>query len=249
MPFDAAPIAIKTRTDCLLCPINNCLGRKGNADAANTWASILGPRASLMPGESLLFSLGDAQRGLYSVRAGCIKTYTIDADGNERIRGFHLPGDLIGLDALGSGRMQSSAAAVEPSQVCVAPIGQVQELIGKQPEIARRLMEQTCRELTLALAMSGDYSAEQRVAAFLIYLNERLHSPSGLLRLPMSQRDIGNYLRLAPETVCRIIKGFAKKGWLRAEEKGLRLLSHPGMYALAEAVGICAAPVQQRMAA
>jgi CRP/FNR family transcriptional regulator len=244
MPFDAAPNAApRVNLDCMLCPVRSCLGRQGGESGASAWAGMLASRVAVMPGAAPLISAGSRQQALYSVRAGCIKTFSVDAGGHERVRGFHLPGDLLGLDALGSGIWQSSAAAIEPSQVCVAPAAELRGLLLRQPDLGQHLMQQASRELALALAVAGDCSSEQRMAAFLLQMEQRLHARDGLLRLPMPQRDIGNYLRLATETVCRVLKRFEKAGWLRQESRGLRVLARHQFQVLAEPVGLCAAPL------
>lgn len=250
MPFDASPSVSQQlgrgHGDCALCPVQTCLARCGSPEQTDAWIEILSPRMAVMPGAGALFNAGDRLRAVFSVRGGCIKAFTVDADGNERIRGFYLPGDLIGLDALADGHCLATAAAVVPSQVCVAPLQEMKRLVRRQPELAQRLIEQTSRELAAALALSGDYSAEQRLAAFLLNMRERLGSQQ-TLRLPMAQRDIGNYLRLATETVCRTLKGFERRGWLSLEDKQLRFLDVRALYQMADAVGLCVpadAPLQ-----
>lgn len=230
--------ASRARVDCLVCPVQNCLGRCPSDDGAAAWSALLATPVPVMPGAAPLVSAGNPLQSLYSVRAGCIKTYTVDAEGQERVRGFYLPGDLIGLDAIGSGILQSSAAAVEPSQVCVAPIEELRQVLHTHPRLARHLVDQTSRELAMALALSGDFSAEQRMAAFLLQMEQRLHARDGLLRLSIPQRDIGNYLRLANETVCRTLKRFAQRGWLRSETRGLRLTDRCALQDVAEPVGL-----------
>lgn len=246
-PFDAAPAtaaltatltSAHVKIDCLVCPVRTCIGRLGLREENGAWCAILAPRRAIMPGAPPLFVAGTRVLALYSVRAGCIKTYTIDAQGNEHIRGFHLPGDLIGLDALGSERFRSTATAVEPSQVCVAPLAELRRVVASQPELAEHLIEQASRELALALALSGNFSAEQRLAAFLLNMEQRLLARDGLLRLPMPRRDIGAYLRLAPETVCRTLKGFALRKWVRGEGRDLRLLARDALQKAAEPVVI-----------
>jgi CRP/FNR family transcriptional regulator len=230
-----ADARIQPQADCLLCPVQSCFARGPRAETT-AWSAILAPRLSVIPGAPPLFAVGDKLDSLYTVRAGCIKTYTVDSSGGEHIRGFHLPGDLIGLDALDYGRCRSSAVAVVPSQVCVAPLSAVRKLLSAQPSLAQRLTERTSRELALALALCGGFSAEQRLAAFLIHMERRLYSGNSLLRLPMPQRDIGNYLRLATETVCRTLKQFVSRGWVQQDHFGLRLDGYKAIAALAEPI-------------
>jgi CRP/FNR family transcriptional regulator len=233
MPFDAIPV----NSGCMLCPVQNCLSRRGDASQAAAFAAILEPRQAVMPEQGELHRAGEALRSVYSVRGGCIKAYALDRDGKERIRGFYFAGDLIGLDALGDGLCLSSAAAVVPSQVCVAPLSDLRELMRRRPEIAQRMIEQTSRELALSLAWAGDFSAEQRLAAFLMYLRNRMNSGC-VVRPPMGQREIGSYLRLATETVCRTLKALERSGSIATDPRGIRILNEGALRAYAEPVGI-----------
>lgn len=235
MAFDGAPTAVNT--NCHLCPVRTCMARRGNEQQTAAWGDMLAPRMAVMPGDGSLYRCGDRLRSLFTVRGGCIKTYTVDVEGNEHIRGFYLPGDLVGLDAIGDGTCLSTAAAVIPSQVCVAPMSDLRQLMLNQPELAQRMVEQTSRELALSLAISGDFTAEQRVTAFLLNLRQRM-GVEGVLRLPMAQRDIGNYLRLATETVCRTLKVLERRGWVTLGERSVRFIDDVRLRETAEPVGI-----------
>lgn len=237
MTAEAAAPTLKT--DCLLCPVRSCLVHRDGGEQAQAWSDMLAPRQALMPGDGALQRAGDRLDALYSVRGGCVKTFTVDAAGNERIRGFYFPGDLIGLDAIGGGICLSTAVAVVPSQVCVAPLADLQRLMGRLPMVAMRVMAQTSRELAMSLAIAGEYTAEQRLAAFLLHLRSRIGlGINGSLRLPMAQRDVGNYLRLANETVCRTLKRFEQKGWIESTERGLKLRDEAALKAAAAPVGL-----------
>lgn len=235
MPYDSAPQAVNT--DCLVCPVQACLARRCGEPQASAWSRMLAPRTAVMPGSGPLCRSGDRLRNMYSVRGGCLKSYTLDAEGNERIRGFYLPGDLVGLDSLAGGVCLSTTVAVVPSQVCVAPLGDLRQLMAAHPELARRMLEQTSHELALALAVGGDYSAEQRLAAFLLQMRARLDGGAAI-RLPMPQRDVGNYLRLATETVCRTMKSLQRRGCIELADKAIRIVDEAALRGLAEAVGL-----------
>jgi CRP/FNR family transcriptional regulator len=238
MPFDSAPSRhASVRNDCLICPVQSCLGRQGGA-ASEGWSATLAPRHAVIPGAPALFAAGDRLRSIYSVRAGCLKTYTVDAAGNEHIRGFHLPGDMIGLDALYGGRCRSTVAAVVPSQVCIAPLAELGRALAASPPLAQQFTEQASRELAQALAVGGSFTAEQRLAAFLLHMEGRLGLRDGLLRLPMPQRDIGSYLRLATETVCRTLKQFVRDGLITQETRGLCIVDRKRLAALGAPVGL-----------
>lgn len=209
--------AQNSNVSCLACPVSGrcpaeeqrCDGRRGQAVPA--------PAISLPHAGKTLFAAGTPAFAIYVVRAGCLKTVTHDADGNEHVRGFHFAGDLVGLDALGASTYPSSAVAVSPSQVCRLSKGRLLQISECDPEQLRRLLARTSRELRDALTLSASYTAEQRVAAFLLDMEERLADRQGAgFELPMTRRDMGSRLRLATETVCRVLGRFAEHGWLRS---------------------------------
>jgi CRP/FNR family transcriptional regulator, anaerobic regulatory protein len=243
MPFDrltASAVQNAARSACALCPAGpRCLTAGLPENEMQRWAGALIPHLPLAQAGKSLYVAGADADAVFVVRAGCIKTYTIDELGNERVRGFFFPGDIVGLDAIGVGRYSANAVTVVPSQVCRVSKGQLQSLTSHGPALARNLLERVSHDLRLALALGGDYSADQRVAAFLLHMQERLDSDAQTLRLPMSRRDIANYLRLATETVCRVLTRFEQKGWITSADKRISLHEPAALWPLAEPVGIC----------
>ncbi len=245
MPFDAQHFPVQTgiRTSCPLCPSHSrCLVDGLSVGELSRWDGVLLAHLPLTQAGKSLFATGEPASAIFIVRAGCIKTYTVDEDGNERVRGFHLPGDIIGLDSFGAAHYPAGAVAVTPAQACRVSKGQLQAQLTGNPGLMQHLFERAGRDLRLALALSGDYSAEQRLAAFLLHMQDRM-APAGRgtnsgIKLPMPRRDIANYLRLATETVCRGLTRFEEKGWLKSTDKTLLLCQPAALWALAEPVGI-----------
>ena len=236
MPFDVSPQACKSR--CTICPsVSACLIRGAVHEDLERWSASVDSRVSLPTAGKALFEAGQHATAIYTVRAGCLKSFTVDEDGNERVRGFFLPGDFIGLDAMGSDDYPSTVVAVVPSQVCRMPIAQVHRLMAQSPALMQRLLDRTSRELAQALSLAGDYTAEQRLAAFLLSMQQRLGAQSSGVRLPMTRRDIANYLRLATETVCRVLTRFEKQGHIRSDSKTVQLVNDRALRALAQPVG------------
>jgi len=239
MPFDAQPQACRTR--CSVCPsAAACVMHGAARGEIERWNASVENQVSLPVAGKTLFEAGSPATAIYTVRAGCLKSFTVDTDGTERVRGFYLPGDVIGLDSLGAQAFPATVVAVSPAQVCRIPAEQVRKLMAESPVIARRLLDRTSAELAHALTMAGDYTAEQRLAAFLLSMRERLGAPDGALKLPMSRRDIANYLRLATETVCRVLARFEGKGQIRSDSKIVRLVDARALRALASPTGLLA---------
>jgi CRP/FNR family transcriptional regulator len=245
MPFDAnvatlEPSSCASRPSCEFCPAASRCAMGGlRNEVLAQWNALVQCHVSLNSAGKALFTAGDATTAFYVVRAGCLKTITVDDEGHERVRGFYLPGDMIGLDALGSERYPSTAVAVSASQVCRIPKAVAMQRISDSPALAQRLLQRLSHDLAQAQALAGEYTAEQRVAAFLLNMNQRLDPMPGVAaKLPMSRGDIANYLRLATETVCRVMTRFAAKGLIHTEDRKVRILNGMPMRMLAAPVGL-----------
>jgi CRP/FNR family transcriptional regulator len=240
MPFDASPQACKT--SCSVCPTaSQCMIRGASAGEIELWSASVESHVSLPSAGKTLFEAGTPASAIYVVRAGCLKSFTMDADGNERVRGFYLPGDIIGLDSLGAEAFPATVVAVTASQVCRIGASRVRQLMVESPLMARRLLDRTSAELARALTLAGDYTAEQRLAAFLLQMQGRLGAQASV-KLPMTRRDIANYLRLATETVCRLLTRFENEGQIRSDNRTVQLVNDRALRALAM-------PVELRLAA
>lgn len=177
-----------------------------------------------------LFREGDGFNYLYIVKTGSVKTYAPSEDGGEQVLGFHLPGELIGLDAIESARHHCSAKVLETSAVCEIPFTQFEELSTVIPSLQHQMYRLLSREIghdEEMLTLLGRKNAEERLAAFLTSLSSRFKrrgfSPSDFY-LSMSRHEIGNYLGLAVETVSRLFTRFQDEKLLKVERKHIQLL-------------------------
>jgi CRP/FNR family transcriptional regulator len=186
-----------------------------------------------------LFVSGGEFHSIYAVRSGSLKTYTLTEDGREQVSGFFLPGELVGLDAIGSGRHSSSARALETTSVCEIPFDEYETLSAHIPSLPRQLLRIMSNEMhqdQLLLMLLGKRSADERLATFLLSLSRRFgqrgYSPTEF-NLSMSRNDIGNYLALAVETVSRLFSRLQDDGILAVRSRHVRILDLPRLQALA----------------
>lgn len=174
-----------------------------------------------------VFREGDAFEAIAAVRAGTVKTYVVDRDGHEQVLGFHLPGEVIGLDAIDGDRYPCNAVALDTVMLCRFSFPRISVLAARLPGLQQHLFRLMSRDIGRASLLAGDYSADQRMAAFLIGLSRRLaargFSPDRF-QLTMARTDIANYLRLAPETVSRVLKRFQHDGLIHVDRRELELL-------------------------
>lgn len=178
-----------------------------------------------------LFSKGDVFHSLYIVKTGTVKTYTQCADGTEQIVGFHLPGELIGMDAIQDGQHHCSASALETTGICELPFERLETLANEIPslqhQVYRLLSDEIGKDKEFMLMM-GNSSSEERVAGFLLSLSRRLHQrglSATIFNMSMSRQEIGGYLGLALETVSRIFTKLQDDGILKVDRKHVEILS------------------------
>ena len=182
-----------------------------------------------------LFRQGEQFDSIFAVRAGCIKVFTIDDRGDEKVVGFFLPGEILGFDAIDSGNQGTSAVALSTSSVCEIPFEEIEALSGKIKNLQThmyRLLSREIRadqELQMLLAKNN---AEERIGAFLMNLSiryERRNLSAMKFRLEMTRSDIANYLGLAVETVSRVITRLQKSGILKVDGKSLEILNRSAL--------------------
>lgn len=190
-----------------------------------------------------LFRNGDRFRSLYVVKTGSLKTFAPSAEGGEQVLGFHLPGELVGLDAIDKDAHACSARVLETSAICEIPFPRLEELTASIPSLQHQMYRLLSKEIahdTDMLLLLGKKNAEERLGAFLLSMSRRL-AKRGLsatdFHISMSRHEIGNYLGLAVETVSRIFSRFQEDGLMRVDRKHIELFDLDGLESVVDGVG------------
>ena len=215
---------------CQECSLNEiCLPVGMGHSDLDRLDSIIERKRPMLRGDHL-FRVGDPFQCLYAVRSGSLKTYATSEDGQEQVMGFHLPGELIGLDAIADSHHPLAAKALETTSICEIPFHDLETLSTQLPGLQRqllRIMSKEIRDDEQNMVILGQKSAEERLASFLIGLSNRFRRrgfSANQFNLSMSRSDIGNYLGLALETVSRLFTRFQNEGLLRVDRKHIELL-------------------------
>ena len=185
-----------------------------------------------------LFREGEPFKALYIVKTGSVKTYAPSEDGGEQVLGFHLPGEIIGLDAIQLEAHGCSAKILETTAVCEVPFDRLEELSSSIPSLQHQMYKLLSKEIgqdTEMLMLLGKKNAEERLAAFLVSLSDRFRRRGFSAKdfyLSMSRHEIGNYLGLAVETVSRLFTRFQDEGLLHVDRKHIELIDLDGLQAI-----------------
>jgi CRP/FNR family transcriptional regulator len=172
-----------------------------------------------------LYWPGDTLSHVYSVHRGALKTYRAAHDSSEWINGFHFSGEVLGLDALIERPVRCGAVALETVMVCPISVPTLLECLSRSQTMRSQLLDRFGDEITrLEEHLSLDaLSAEQRLAAFVLWAVDKFSDRNAqpTITLPMSHKEIGNYLRLVPETVSRLLARFQERQWLTVARRTL----------------------------
>jgi len=230
--INAGPRGSEVRCDC--CDLSDIQPIVAPPEGGVKTSQFLHRRQTAPKGENL-FREGQSFNAVYAIKKGTFISYRQQDDGSEQVLGFHIPGELVGLDAIKSGRYEYSARALEAGSVCGLFMDDLQQLGDRFSDIQSELinvMSEQINQVQSQALLATRKSAEERLAAFLLNLSRRL-AQRGFsatdLYLAMSRQEIANYLGLAVETVSRVIKRFQSQGLLTASGKKVRLLDAGGL--------------------
>lgn len=189
--------------------------------------------------KTTLVNQDESFKGLYIVNCGMLKQSYLRKYDKELLTHFFLPGDIIGLDAIGYGRYTGTVTAIETSGLHLLPFRHIDDLPNTQASL---------KELMYCLSKAMHYEhirlwqilkqpSDVKVAFFFITMSYKFgnqgYSPHSF-RLPMSREEIANYLCMASETACRTIKRFQSQDLLSARGHEYCILDPKRLTTLAE---------------
>ena len=182
-----------------------------------------------------LYREGDKFHFIYAVRSGTFKSGLTLKDGREQVTGFHMAGELMGLDGLAQGKHASTAIALEDAEVCAIPYANLSDLAATSTQlqhiVSRLMSREIVREHSLMMLL-GSMSAEERLAAFILNISQRMKArgySATEFHLRMSRAEIGSYLGMKLETVSRTFSQFQQQRLLEVDKKHIRILDMDAM--------------------
>jgi CRP/FNR family transcriptional regulator len=195
---------------------------------------VVATRRKVARGDNL-FRSGDKFNALFAIRTGFFKTRISAEDGRDQVTGFQMAGEIIGLDGIVSDHHTCDAVALEDAEVCVMPFDRIEELSREITSLQRHVHKIMSREIVRengVMLLLGSMRAEERLAAFLLNLVQRLHArgfSQSELVLRMTREEIGSYLGLKLETVSRTFSKFADDGIVEVKQRHVRILNPDGL--------------------
>ena len=214
---------------CRYCGIYNLCLPLGLETADMSLLETIVRRKAVFKRGQQFFRPGKRFDYIYAIRSGSVKSYLSTEDGRTQITGFHIAGELLGLSALATRQYTCEARALETTSVCMVDAAQFEELAQAIPTLQYQMLTIMSKQIRLdeeLMLLLGKRSAEEKLAGYLLGLSRR-YAGRGYsatdFRLSMSRGDVGNYLGIAEETVCRILRRFHDDRVITMDRRHIRL--------------------------
>lgn len=231
-PKMQAKAVARMNTRCSTCNLRELCLPCGLKDDSELLDELVYTRKRVKRGETV-YRAGGSFESLYAIRSGFFKSRVVLEDGRDQVTGFHMAGEVMGMDGIGTDSHMADVIALEDSEVCVIPYSRLE-----QPGLQRQLHKVMSRELVRdqgVMMLLGTMKAEERLAAFLLNLSQRFTArgySASEFHLRMTRDEIGSYLGLSLETVSRLFSRFQEDNLITVQQKHIKILDIPGLKAV-----------------
>jgi len=220
---------LKLKTVCSSCSLRElCLPAGLDPRELDAVDRLVNRRRPVKRGD-YVYRAGTALQSLFAIRTGFMKSCVLHEDGREQVAGFHMMGDIVGLDAISTTWHMCDTVALEDSEVCEIPFSLLEQLSRDIPSLQQHFHRIMSREIVRdygVMLLLGSMRAEERLAAFLLNLSQRFatrgYSPSEF-NLRMTREEIGSYLGLKLETISRVLSRFQEEGLIDVQNKHIKI--------------------------
>ena len=217
------------RSSCASCSLRElCLPVGLNDNEIQVLGDVVSHKRKIQRG-GYLHHTGAKFQSLFAIRSGFLKTCVLEQDGRQQVTGFHMTGELLGLDAISTDTHTCDAVALEDSEVCEIPFAKLEEISRIIPSLMRHFHKIMSREIVRdhgVMLLLGSMKAEERLATFLLNLSRRFlvrgYSESDF-NLRMTREEIGSYLGLKLETVSRAFSKLQDEHIITVDNKHIQI--------------------------
>ncbi|BAO44181.1 Crp/Fnr family transcriptional regulator [Thiolapillus brandeum] len=183
------------------------------------------PREDFFAEKESIYVHGQPFHEIHVVCEGIVKTETESMEGKLQVTGFYMPGELFGLEGVGSTHYPGSAMACVASRVCSFSFKEVSRICNASREFLQELLAGMGRKIRFdgcKWKLVESETAYYRVLFFLCDLLIRQQSgaaSAGIVALRMEKRDISNFLGMNPSTLSRELWKLEMEGLIRKQSK------------------------------
>ncbi|HVU47523.1 MAG TPA: Crp/Fnr family transcriptional regulator [Terracidiphilus sp.] len=197
-------------------------------------------RKSYAQGE-LLFSEGDACKGLHIIVSGKLRIFKSSASGREQVLAVEGPGGSVAeLPVFDGAPYPASVSAVENSQILFISRSDFRGFCLAHPEVALKMLAVVGARLRRLVGIIEELSfttVRQRLASVLVRLaqTEGKRTEQGIeIQLPGTHQELAHQLGTVRELVSRNLMRLQAEGLVQVEARNISVLDLSGLAAILE---------------
>jgi CRP/FNR family cyclic AMP-dependent transcriptional regulator len=174
-----------------------------------------------------IFLMGSPGGSMMAVLSGRVRISIPSREGREIVLAVVQPGEVFGEIALLDGKERTADAhAVTACTLAVLERRNVLEFLERQPDVWPRVVEVLCDRLRATNRQMAEVAMQQlpiRLAKALLRMTyvETLSRPTD--RVHVSQRELGNIVGAARESVNKCLNEWQRSGWVRIERTAIAI--------------------------
>lgn len=172
-----------------------------------------------------IYRAGSRAERLYAVRKGMLKSVAREAD-RTRLVSVHLPGEMVGLDAVGTRTLTTDIVAVTPTIYCAIPLAAFERAsYERMPLLAAAVAQLRAAERARELPNTSGTLAE-RVGAFFTNIAERL-AARGMdaegLDFDVTREELAHHFERRVGSMRRALDSAKDSGVIRLQDNKIQL--------------------------
>jgi CRP/FNR family nitrogen fixation transcriptional regulator len=184
---------------------------------------------------AFVFERGDPATAVYTIAEGSATSFRPIEGNARRVMAFLFAEDLFGLAR--AGKYVNTVVALTPLTVFRLPLGALKTMLLRNPELQLHFLckvTHALREAQRQAILMGCRDPLVRTARFLGMLEHaQPEREPGTISLPMTRRDIGDYLNLTGAAVTSALRELEKRRMLALVDTGdVRILDREGLEGL-----------------
>jgi CRP/FNR family transcriptional regulator len=210
------------------------LGTKRLTTRDRTHLATISTRMRVRAGTTV-YNRGEAATAVYTIAEGAAVSFRPLDDGTRRVMAFLFTEDLFGLSR--AGVYVNSVFALTPLTIFRIQLDALKTMLLRNPELQLHFLckvTHALRESQRHAILVGCRDPVARVGRFLTMMEDAQPSQEpGVINLPMSRRDIGDYLNLTVERVTNALRELENRHLVTATgTREVRITDRRGMQAL-----------------
>jgi CRP/FNR family transcriptional regulator len=190
----------------------------------------------------VLFSEGEACRGLHIILRGRVRIFKTSAGGREQVLAMNGPGESIAeLPVFDGGPYPASAIAVEETEIAFISRKDFQDYCLDHPEVSLKVLAfvgARLRRLVNIIEELSFTTIRQRLVSMLVRLAESEGKKTALgieVLLPGSHQELANQLGTVRELVSRNLMRLQAEGLVEVDARQVVIKDLKGLAALLDA--------------